>query len=71
MAGSPLSRRRVLQGGAAAAAGIAGSSLWHGPADAESTGLAADLVLYNGQIVTMGPGFRVASAIAITSGRIV
>ncbi|URM95532.1 amidohydrolase [Actinomadura madurae] len=73
MAENLVSRRGVLRGGAGVAIGVAAAAqplaavpgAWAG---APST---ADLVLHNGQILTMDRGFRIVSAIAITAGRVV
>jgi predicted amidohydrolase YtcJ len=71
---SPLSRRGLLLGGAGLAVGAAAQPLMQGNAWAHEptpSGPAADLVLHNGQILTLDRGFRVVSALAITAGRIV
>ncbi|TDC92520.1 amidohydrolase [Actinomadura sp. 7K507] len=71
---SPLSRRGLLRGGAGLAAGAAAQPLIHANAwaqDADPSSKAADLVLHNGQILTMDRGFRIVSALAVKAGRIV
>ncbi|SFQ35646.1 hypothetical protein SAMN04489713_12854 [Actinomadura madurae] len=71
---SPLSRRGLLRGGAGLAVGAAAQPLTHANAWAQNTGrptAAADLVLHNGQVLTMDRGFRIVSALAIRAGRIV
>jgi predicted amidohydrolase YtcJ len=60
-----LSRRRFL--GAVGAASLAGSARIEGQSQKEP----ADLVLYNGKIVTVDDAFSIRNAIAIKDGRIV
>src|SRR3984893_4900681 len=60
-----LSRRRFL--GAVGAASLAGSSRIEAQAQKEP----ADLVLYNGKIVTVDDAFSIRNAIAVKDGRIV
>src|ERR1700676_5163510 len=59
-----LSRRRFLE--AVGAASLAGTSV-----DAQTQKEPADLVLYNGKIVTVDDAFAVRNAIAVKDGRVV
>lgn len=70
---SGVSRRTALgfAVGAAGAAMVSAPASASAPSDAGRTsGGAADLVLVNGRVLTMGPGKRPDSAIAVRNGRV-
>jgi hypothetical protein len=57
-----MERRTLLLAGSAALLGC-------GP-QAKKAGAAADLILFNGQVLTIDPGFSVRSAVAVKGGKI-
>jgi predicted amidohydrolase YtcJ len=67
--GPEWSRRQVLHGAAAAAAGVATAGV--SPAGAaQAHRKAADLIIYNGRVLVLDRWFRSAEAVAVRDGRV-
>jgi predicted amidohydrolase YtcJ len=63
------SRRQVLRGAAATAAGIAAAGVLPTEA-AQAHRKAADLIIYNGRVLVLDRRFRTAEAVAVRNGRV-
>jgi predicted amidohydrolase YtcJ len=75
MTDTPISRRRLLAGAAAAAGGLVGRRAAHAQGNAAPVPAAplvrpADTILKNGKIITVDAAFTIAQSIAITGDRI-